>query len=116
MVRLRPALDPDGQLGWAKGLFGNCLTPWGKTLTCGRSFSIEALLIDRKSHQGMLGSGPIADLGAKLQRVLEDSEGYLDSVFIEFDEPKDGITADRAKVAVDGSSRIRNPAKQSAFP
>jgi hypothetical protein len=32
-----------------------------------------------------------------------------------FDEPKGGITAVPAKVLVDGSSRIRNPAKQSAL-
>ena len=116
MVRLRPALDSDDQLGGAKGLIRKCLTPWGKTLTCGSLFSIEALLIDRKSHPRMLGSGPIADLGAQLQLVFEDSDGYPDSVFTEFDKPIDGIAAVPAKVLVDGSSRIRNPSIQSAFP
>jgi hypothetical protein len=109
-------LDPDDQLGWTKGLIGKCLTPRGKTLIYGSSFSIEALQLDRPSHPGLLGSGPKADLGAQLQRVLEDSYGNPDSIFIEFDEPKGGITAVPAKVLVDGSSRIRNPAKQSALP
>ncbi len=51
-----------------------------------------------------------------MHRVFEESDVYPDSVFIEFNEPKDGITAVPAKVLVDGSSRIRNAVKQSAFP